>query len=90
MADIHLLAADVHDGRVRSLTVRFPNARSRVIDRETALHWLAEGHSIIPVHGHGHDLRRGPALERVEVDEAPYLRTDTRLVAADEIAGLGH
>lgn len=89
MADIHVLAAQVHDGRVRSLTVRFPNAPSRTIDRDTALRWLAEGHSLIPVQGHGHEVHRGPAVELVEVDEAPYLRTDTRRVPADKIAGLG-
>lgn len=85
MADIDILAADLRDGRVQSLTVRFKNAAPRKIDRATALHWLAEGHSLIPVSGHGHEVHRGHCLERVELGDTFFLRTDTAGVAADQV-----
>lgn len=90
MADIEVLGADVRDGRVVTLTVRFKNATPRTIDRDTALHWLAEGHSLIPVHGHGHALHRGHAIERVEVGEDAFLRTDTRQEPSDHLHLVGH
>ncbi len=85
MADIDVLTADLHAGRIRTLKVCFKNASPRTIDRETALGWLRAGHSLIPVSGHGHHLTRGAALERVEVDGAEFVRTDTSPVAADDV-----
>lgn len=93
MADIDVLSADLQSGRLQSLKVSFKNASPRTIDRATALHWLREGHSLIPVSGHGHHVTRGTALERVEVDGAEYVRTDTQAVAQDDIhfaGGHGH
>ena len=90
MADIDVLQADLTSGRVHSLTVCFKNASPRAIDRETALRWLKEGHSLIPVSGHGHHVTRGHALHRVEVDGADYVRTDTKAVAADDVCFDGH
>jgi hypothetical protein len=86
MAYIDVLSADVKSGRLQALTICFKNASPRTIDRETALGWLREGHSMLPVHGHGHDVHRGAALERVEVDGVDFIRTDTRAVAADDVS----
>ena len=85
MADIEVTAATVQAGRVQSLQVQFKRSAARTIDRTTALGWLREGHTLIPISGHGYHVHRGGAIERVEVDGEEYLRTDTRAVAEDEI-----
>jgi hypothetical protein len=78
MADIQVLRATMAGGRVATLEVQMIGVAARTISRETALAWLAGGHSMIPVAGHGHDLVRGAAIERVEVGDEPFIRTDTR------------
>lgn len=85
MADVEVVGADLVDGRVRTLKVRFKRTPERVIERGTALAWLAEGHSLITYAGPAHHAERGYAIERVEVDGEPYLRTDTKLEAKDEL-----
>ena len=85
MADIEVLHAELVGGRVISLEVKLLGVAPRVIDSATALGWLAGGHSLIPVAGHGHGAVRGAALERVEVGEEFFLRTDTAPLAEDAI-----
>lgn len=85
MADIDVLAAEVAGGKLSRLQVQFKNAAPRSIDREKAVTWLREGHSMIPVSGHGHDVHRGGALQLIEIDGEAYVRTDTKLVAADDV-----
>lgn len=85
MAEIDILNAAVTDGRIQSLVVRFKNAPPRTIDRETALTWARDGHSLIPVAGHGHSVTRGFVLSLIEVREEEFLRTDTRAEAADHV-----
>lgn len=85
MAEIDILKADVTGGRIQSLDVRFKNASARTIDRGTALAWARDGHSLIPVAGHGHEITRGFALSLVEVGEEEFLRTDTHVEAADHV-----
>ena len=83
MADIDILHATVTDGRIQSLEIRFKNAGKRSITRDVALAWAREGHSLIPVAGHGHDVARGHALSLIELGEDGFLRTDTRAEGAD-------
>ncbi len=85
MADIEVKSAAVEGGKVRSLVVAMVGLADRTIDRETALAWLAGGHSLIPCAGHGHHRARGAAIERIEVEGAAYLRTNTRVEAADDV-----
>lgn len=85
MADIDVLSAELRGNRLHSLQVCFKNASPRTIDRDTAVLWLREGHSLVPVSGHGHHVHRGHALQLVEVDGAEFVRGDTRLVAADDV-----
>jgi len=85
MADIEVTAVNLTGGRVQTLQIQFKRSAARTIDRATALGYLREGHSLIPVSGHGYHVTRGGAIERVEVDGEEYLRTDTRVVAADEV-----
>jgi hypothetical protein len=85
MADVEVVGAEHADSRVRSLRVRFKNTAERTIDRATALAWLADGHSLLTYAGPAHHAERGLAIERVEVDGEPFLRTDTRPIARDEL-----
>lgn len=90
MADIEVVHAEVKDGRLNALKIRFKGNLERQVDRDTVLQWLYEGHSLIPVSGHGHHVHRAPCLERVEVDGEVYVRCDTRAEAADAIVFPGH
>lgn len=85
MADIDVLSADLTDGRITRLQVRIKNADTRTIDRAAALAWLREGHSLVPVAGHGHHVHRGGALLTLELDGEEYIRTDTRREASDSV-----
>jgi hypothetical protein len=93
MADVEVLSADMADGRVTGLRVRFKQTAERTIDRATALAWLADGHSLIACSGAGHHPLRGRSIERVEVDGEPFLRSDTLQEAVDALvfpAAHGH
>jgi hypothetical protein len=85
MADVEVVGAEFADGRVTTLRVRFKHTTERVIDRATSLAWLADGHSLLTYAGSAHHGQRGYAIERVEVDGEPFLRTDTKPVAKDEL-----
>ena len=90
MADIDILHAHLNAGRIQTLEVRFKNAEARTVTRETALTWAREGHSLIPLAGHGHHVTRGHALSAIEVGEEVFLRTDTRADANDCVDFPGH
>ncbi|MSQ01081.1 MAG: hypothetical protein EXR71_04185 [Myxococcales bacterium] len=85
MAEIEVKSAAAEGGRILTLRVAMGGLADRTIDRDTALAWLAAGHSLIPCSGQGHQRARGPAIERVEVDGAAYLRTNTRADAVDDV-----
>jgi hypothetical protein len=86
MADIEVYRAEKgSDGRVASLTVRFKGTAERSVDRATALSWLAGGHSLITHAGSPHHPVRGHAIERCDIGGDSFLRTDTRVEAADEL-----
>ncbi|MDP2304480.1 MAG: hypothetical protein Q8P18_00465 [Pseudomonadota bacterium] len=85
MADVEVVGAEIADGRVKTLRVRFKHTPERVIDRATGLAWLADGHSLLTYAGPAHHAERGHAIERVEVDGEAFLRTDTKPIAMDEL-----
>jgi hypothetical protein len=85
MADVEVLAADVSHGRLVSMRVRFKNAPERTIDRETALRWLSDGHSLITYAGHGHHGVRGYAVQKIELGDDAWIRTDTAQKAEDHL-----
>lgn len=90
MADIEVVSAQVSNGRLNGMKIRFKGNLERELDRDTVLRWLREGHSLIPVVGHGHHVHRGPCLELVEVDGEAFVRTDRRGEAVDEVTFPGH
>lgn len=85
MADVEVIGAELSNGRVTSLKVRFKRTAERTIDRATALSWLAEGHSLITYAGPAHHGERGHAVERIEIDGEAFLRTDTKPEPKDEL-----
>lgn len=90
MADIDILHAHLTAGRIQTLEVRFKNTEARTVNRETALSWARDGHSLIPIAGHGHHVSRGHALSALEVGGEVFLRTDTRAETSDCVDFPGH
>lgn len=90
MAEIHVLHATMQGDRIATLQVQFPNAKAREIDRATLVRWLRDGHSFVPVAGHGHDVHRGAALSLIELGDDAFVRSDTRAEATDRVTFPGH
>jgi hypothetical protein len=86
MGDVLVKAANLRGGRIEELHVQLHNLPARVIDRDTALAWMRDGHSLVPLIGG----RRGTALQLVEVGEAdePFIRPNNERVAEDQLPEL--
>lgn len=85
MADIEVSAATLEGGRVQQLKVRMPRLDERTIDRDTAVKWMRDGHSLIPVV----NGKRGTALQLVEVGDGEwFVRTDNAPTAEDRLPAL--
>jgi hypothetical protein len=84
MGDIRVKRATVSGGRVDELVVEMDRLPDRTIDREQALKWMADGHSLIPVLAG----RRLTALQRVEVGDGFVIRTDNQAVDQDLLPAL--
>lgn len=84
MARVRVLSSSVSNGRIDRLKVDMHGIPAREIDRETAVRWMRDGHSFVPV-VHGQELN---ALHLVEgPDDAFYIRTDGASVAEDALPG---
>lgn len=82
MGDVQVKRATVNNGRIERLVVEIDLLPERTIDRETAIRWLRDGHSLVPVV----EGARGTALQLVEVgDDAVAIRTDNAAVAEDRL-----
>jgi hypothetical protein len=92
MADVQVVGATLENGKVTALQVRFFGTAERSISRETAIAWLAEGHSLVTHSGSAHHPHRGLAVERIFVGDEVFLRTNTTPKQLDEIVfpGSGH
>jgi hypothetical protein len=70
---------------VVALSVQLGHLPKRTIDRETAVRWMRDMHSLIPV-SNGNEC---PALQLVEVaideDVAHFIRADTQAVHEDTL-----
>lgn len=69
MADILIHSASVADGRAVELDVEIHGLGKRTIDRATAIAWMKDGHSLIPVHANS----RAPALRLGGQEDDPCL-----------------
>ncbi len=84
MADVRVLGAKVAGGRIEALRVSFHGLPARTIDRDLAVRWMKDGHSLVPVVAG----RRAPALQLVEVGEDWFVRTDHAPDASDRLPDL--
>lgn len=84
MGDVLVKRAAMAGDRVERLEVALHGLPDRVIDRDTALAWLRDGHSLIPMVGG----RRGTALQRVEAGDEQVIRVDNAPIAADALPDL--
>ena len=81
MADVVVKSGSIADDAVSSLTVEMYKLGSRTIDRDTALSWLKDGHSLVPeVKG-----QRLHPLQLVEVGETLFIRHDNAPEAKDSL-----
>lgn len=81
LGDILVKGGTLVGGRIRSLTVGLLRLPDRAIDRDQAIRWLRDGHSLVPVVG----AARLPALQLVEVGEGHAIRTDNQPVDEDTL-----
>ena len=85
MARVEVHAGSVTDGRITSLDVRMSGLPGRTIDRDTAVAWMRDGHSFLPVVGG----TAGTALQLVEIADGEnvshFIRTDNQATAEDSL-----
>lgn len=84
MGDVLVKRATLADGHVAKLAVQLHGLGERVIDRDTALAWMRDGHSLVPVIAG----RRLNALQLVELEEGYAIRTDNVAEGSDALPGL--
>jgi hypothetical protein len=85
MGDLLLKRATVTGGKIERLVIGIDRLPDRTVDRATAIRWMRDGHSLVPlVEG-----RRLPALQLVEVPtDAFAIRTDNEPVDEDRLPTL--
>lgn len=81
MGDILVKRGTLEGGRIGSLDVGLFRLPDRTVDRDQAIRWMRDGHSLVPVVGSA----RLPALQLVEVGEEVAIRTDNQPVAEDTL-----
>ncbi len=86
MGDVRVVGGSLAGDTIETLEVAFRGLPDRTIDRDTALAWMKDGHSFLPiVRG-----EQAPALLLREVDGALYIRHLADDVPSDALPeGLG-
>lgn len=84
MGEVRVKGARVEGGRIVSLAVSLSGLPDRSIDRDSAVRWMRDGHSFIPVIS-GRTL---PALQLVETGDSWVIRTDNQALAEDSLPEL--
>jgi len=84
MADVVVTRASMAGDHIQKLAVELYGLGERVIDRDTAVAWLRDGHSFVPVLGG----ERHTALQLVELEEGHAIRTDNAVENADQLPAL--
>ncbi len=89
MGHVMVIGATVAEAQIASLKVRLHGLPERSIDRDTALAWMKDGHSLVPLLPSG---ATGTALQRVEVpvegESAWFIRDDNAPEPADKLPEL--
>ncbi len=81
MAQVLVKGAVVEDGRIASLDVGFHGLPDRTVDRDTAIRWMRDGHSLLLARGD----ERGRALQLVEAGDELFIRDDNAPVPEDRV-----
>ena len=81
MARVEIHNVTMAENQIASLNVKLFNLEARTIDRDTAIQWLKDGHSFIPVK----DGAAQPALQLVEVGDGVFIRPDSKADQADAV-----
>ena len=85
MGDVLVKKGTVSNGRIAELEVELHGLGARVIDRETALAWMKDGHSLVLLV----DGKRGSALQLVDLPDGELsIRADNAPEAADSLGEL--
>lgn len=80
MGDVLVRQASMADSKIDSMKVAFHGLPDRTIDRDTAIAWMRDGHSLVPVRGR----ERLPALQLVDLGDGAWsIRTDNQPVPED-------
>ena len=79
MAEVYVKGATMAGDRVERLRIGLDRLPDRTIDRDTAVRWMKDGHSFVPLLAGC----RAPALKLVEIGDALAIRSDTAPVDAD-------
>ena len=85
MGDVLVKQATLADNRIQTLSVGFDGLPDRQIDRETALAWMRDGHSLVPVQAG----KRLPALLLIYGSDGLVIRDDSLPESADSVPSLG-
>jgi len=85
MGDVLVTGGKLSDGQITELDVELHRIGPRKIDRETALSWMKDGHSLVPMLKN----KRLTALQLVEVGDATFIRPDNVSEAEDLLPVLG-
>lgn len=86
MGRVIVHGVDMADDRLERLRVQLGTLPERVIDRDTAIAWMKDGHSFLPKTGQGLG-RRWQLVEAGEPTEL-YVRDDHEATPADAVGGL--
>ena len=84
MGDIAVRKATFNGSKIDKMTVEIHGLPPRTIGRETAVSWMKDGHSLIPLHGG----TRLAALQLVECADGHVIRTDNVAEDADQLPDL--
>ena len=86
MAQVEVHGGDLSGGRIHQLRVQMHRLPARTIDRATAIAWMKDGHSLVPVLAG----ERAPALQLVEVGEPAewFIRADNQPTTEDALPAL--
>ncbi|MEQ1567962.1 MAG: hypothetical protein ABMA64_20150 [Myxococcota bacterium] len=84
MADVQVKRATIAGTRIERLVVSLHGLPDRTIDRDVAIAWMRDGHSLIPMI----DGVRQPALGLVEVDGGHVIRADGAVEGGDQLPPL--
>lgn len=87
MGDVLVSAGELVDGKIDKLSVQLHKLSDRVVTRDTAIAWMRDGHSLIPiVNG-----KRQSALQLIELDgDEPsfFIRHDNQQTSEDSLPEL--